>query len=153
MTLILDPHPSMAIAAELETILKAESYDDLIGPYNVTLVVVPELALIDLQSRSQILVAARGLDSSPSSRHSTNEQPSVDICIRTKCEATNVERVQLFLSFAWSLRRYLLGLGDIADWPIRNVTGSPIYDVDTLRSINELRINQSFQFNAIMEHG
>lgn len=152
MTFTLDPHPSMAIAAELETILKAESFADLIGPYEVTFVVVPELNLIDLQSTSQILIAARGLDSQPSGRRSTNEQPAVDVCIRTKCEATNVERVQLYLSFAWSLRRFVFGLRKVADFTLMNVASTPIYDVDTLRSLNELRINQSFQFNAIMEH-
>ncbi len=152
MTLTLDPHPAMIIATELVTVLEGQSLDELVGPLQVNLVAVPELELIELQSQSQILIAPRGLDSQPSSRRSTNEQPSVDIAIRTNCPATRVDRVQTFLSFAWTLRRFLLARKQVAGFTLMNVVSNPIYDVDRLRTLNELLINQTFQFTAIMEH-
>lgn len=148
----LIPHPSIVIAAELRTLLAGLTLPESIGSVTFSHVAVPELELIDLQAGTQVLIAGRGLESEASSRSSTTETPEVDVCVRTNCKPSDLMRFHLFMSFAWALGREVLAQRKVADFKALKVTSAPIYNVDRLRSENELLINQTIQFRAILEH-
>ncbi len=152
MPIELENHPTIEIAEALETLLPALDWPESLGTIEWKLVAVPELALTELQSAIQVLICPNGITSSPSARRSTNEMPVVDVCVRANCGPLDTERLWLLMSFMFSIGREVLAKHSVADWTPMSIENKPIYDVDTLRKLNEFRGNQSIQFRGLLEH-